>query len=201
MVPWTSATMIDLRGISALTYAGHIIITVELTATTTPTAHPDRFHDLTPVGNLRLAPLPPPEMVALVRHFPAAGRPHRAAARARRRPCRHPFPVRAQPGRAPRMEAPSVYPTVEGGMTADLMEQIQRRQAYLVQCADALSKARRAVVLAEVTHGMNSPDFRHASLDVRKLNQVIGQCTYDLQFARERLARLCEPWFQVEVNR
>ena len=84
-------------------------------------------------------------------------------------------------------------------MTADLMDQIQRRQAYLTQCADALSKARRAVVLAEVTHGMNSPDFRHASLDVRKLNLLIGQCTYDLQFARERLARLCDPWFRMEV--
>ena len=84
-------------------------------------------------------------------------------------------------------------------MTADLMDHIQRRQAYLAQCGDALSQARRLVILAEVTHGMGSADFRRASLDVRKLNAIIAQCGYDLEFAREQLARLCEPWFRMEA--
>jgi len=84
-------------------------------------------------------------------------------------------------------------------MTTDLMRQINDRITWLALCDASLSQARRLLVLAEVTHGMGSADYRHARLDVRKLELVIGQCTYDLQFAREELARKCEPWFRLEA--
>lgn len=84
-------------------------------------------------------------------------------------------------------------------MTADLMRQINDRVIWLAQCTEQLSQARRLVILAEVTHGMNSADFRRASLDVRKLSAIIAQCSYDLEFAREQLARMCEPWFRLEA--
>lgn len=84
-------------------------------------------------------------------------------------------------------------------MTADLMHTINRRQEWIAQCAEARVQAARMLTLAEVTTGIASPDYRRARLDIRKLDLAIGQCSYDLEFAREQLARLCEPWFLLEV--
>ena len=82
-------------------------------------------------------------------------------------------------------------------MTVDLMLTIERRLDYLSVCNEHLAQARRLVVLAEVTHGMASPDFRRAHMGVRKTISVIAQTEYDLLFAREQLARLTEPWFRL----
>lgn len=83
--------------------------------------------------------------------------------------------------------------------TADLMLIIERRLEYLAVLADDLSQARRLAVLAEVTHGMASPDYRRARLGVVKIRNAIDQCAYDLQWAREEIARACDPWFRLEV--
>lgn len=83
--------------------------------------------------------------------------------------------------------------------TADLMLTIERRLEYLAILTERLSQARRLAVLAEVTHGMASPDYRRARMGVIKIRNAIDQCAYDLQWAREELARLCEPWFRMEV--
>ncbi len=76
------------------------------------------------------------------------------------------------------------------------MQTIRRHQDVLAAMADNHAQAIRAQAVAEVTSGIASPEYRRATLTLRSVRAVIKCCQFEIDFAREQLARACDPWFQ-----
>lgn len=79
------------------------------------------------------------------------------------------------------------------------METIADAQFWIDRAADDCIQGRRMLALAEVTCGLGSPDYRKARLGLRRSESALECAQYQREYAREQLARMCEPWFRLEA--
>lgn len=81
-------------------------------------------------------------------------------------------------------------------LTADLMAEIAEYRQRVVEIGDRCVRAQRAYLVAS-SESIASEPVRRAHTDLMRARNALRCALLDLQFARERLARLCDPWFRM----